>query len=65
MNFIVTKTTQKEESVLVEAENLEAALDAFNNNFNFSETKDLQITKITVTPVTPAPAPAEVEVISS
>lgn len=52
MKFVVTKITQKEESILVDAVNEADAFDHFYGyDANYPETKTQEITKITVTPV--------------
>lgn len=51
MKYIVTKSTQKEDAAVVEAEDEAEALETFINSYNFEETKNLEISKITVVPL--------------
>lgn len=51
MKYIVTKSTQKEDAAVVEGADEAEALETFLNSYNFEETKNLEISKITVVPL--------------
>lgn len=64
MKFIVNKLTRKEEAALVEAATEIEAIEIFTNSYNFEETKNSEITKITVSTVPPeAEKTAEAEAV--
>lgn len=51
MKFIVSKITQIENSVLLEAVDAGHALEVYNTEYNFLETKNSEITKIIIKPI--------------